>query len=330
MRLWTSSSAGADLVFVYDHPLHASFLQVNESEMMRLLREQTGIALPAALGVLVVIGLLSSSVFAVSLRLNDTSTASRDAKRALAAADAGLEAAMFRMNVLGVQSIDQCFTTAGRGSRQRERPGDRRNARRRRVRGRAGRPRERLELHVLRHARAPGRRRLRRAARATTRTPDGQVTVTQRCVTSIGQVNGERRRVQARVASYIGTQLFPVGGILAINGIKVKNTAIVNGVLGSNGQIDLGNNSVVDGGIQLGTASTPPPTLGNGSTLGGPGHLPLGGRRRVRARAGRHGQHRDRQRQRPNHERPGLGQQRHLHEHRSRAKEARRSATTAR
>ena len=41
-------------------------------------------------------------------------------------------------------------------------------------------------------------------------------------------------------------------------------------MLGSNGQIDLGNNSYVSGGIQLGTASTPPPILGSGSTLGGP------------------------------------------------------------
>ena len=32
MRLWTSSSSGADLVFLYDHPTHPSFLQVNESE----------------------------------------------------------------------------------------------------------------------------------------------------------------------------------------------------------------------------------------------------------------------------------------------------------
>ena len=46
------------------------------------------------------------------MRLSDTSTASRDAKRALAAADAGLEAAMFRMNVLGLQSTSKCFTTA--------------------------------------------------------------------------------------------------------------------------------------------------------------------------------------------------------------------------
>ena len=32
IRLWTSSSSGADLVFLYDHPNHQSFLQVNESE----------------------------------------------------------------------------------------------------------------------------------------------------------------------------------------------------------------------------------------------------------------------------------------------------------
>ena len=32
VRLWTSSSSGADLVVLYDHPNHQSFLQVNESE----------------------------------------------------------------------------------------------------------------------------------------------------------------------------------------------------------------------------------------------------------------------------------------------------------
>ena len=80
--------------------------------MKRLLREQTGVALPAALGVLVVVGVLSSATFAVSSRLNDTSTADRDAKRALQAADAGLEAAMFRMNDIGLQSETKCFTTS--------------------------------------------------------------------------------------------------------------------------------------------------------------------------------------------------------------------------
>lgn len=237
--------------------------------MMRPLREQNGIALPAALGVLLVIGLLSSALFAVSLRLNDTSTASRDAKRALAAADSGLEAAMFRMNVLGFQDVDQCFTTEG-------------------VDPATGTDPETSSTPASGECAGTSADLGNSSSYTYYVTPEledgdvcaglpvhhadseGEVTVTQRCVTSIGEVNGERRRIQARVASYIGTQLFPVGGILAINGITVKNTAIVSGVLGSNGQIDLGNNSVISGGIELGTASTPPPTLGNGSTLGGP------------------------------------------------------------
>ena len=237
--------------------------------MMRLLRDQTGIALPAALGVLVVIGLLSSSVFAVSLRLSDTSSASRDAKRALAAADSGLEAAMFRMNVLGLQSTSKCFTTEAvdPGSGTDPEVGSTPAA------GECAGVEDDLGnnasyTYYVTPALDDGD--VCAGLPVHHADSEGEVTVTQRCVTSIGKANGERRRVQARVASYIGAQLFPVGGILAINGIKVKNTAIVSGVLGSNGQIELGNNSNVSGGIELGTSSTPPPILGSGSTLGGP------------------------------------------------------------
>jgi hypothetical protein len=237
--------------------------------MRRLLREQTGVALPAALGVLVVVGTLSAGTFAVSSRLNDTSSASRDAKRALQAADAGLEAAMFRMNDIGLQSVSKCFTTSAvdPGTGTDPDVGGTPAA------GECAGVDESLGnnssyTYYVTPALDDGDECAGLPVHHTD--PNGHVTITQRCVTSIGEVNGERRRIQARVASYIGTQLFPVGGILAINGIKVKNTAIVSGVLGSNGQIELGNNSYVAGGIKLGTSSTPPPTLGNGSTLGGP------------------------------------------------------------
>jgi hypothetical protein len=237
--------------------------------MRRLLTDQTGIALPAALGVLIVVGTLTSATFAVSSRLADTSTASRDSKRALQAADAGLEAAMFRMNEIGLQAESKCFTTAavdpGTGTDP-ETGGTP-------VAGECAGVEDDMGnnsdyVYYVTPALDDGDECAGLPVHHTD--PDGEVTVTQRCVTAIGEVNGERRRIQARVASYIGTQLFPVGGILAINGITVKNTAIVSGVLGSNGQIELGNNSVVSGGIKLGTSSTPPPTLGNGSTLGGP------------------------------------------------------------
>ena len=236
---------------------------------MRLFREQTGVALATALGVLTVLSITSASVFAVSTRLNTTSTSSRDAKRALAAADAGLEAASFRMNELGLQATSKCFTTepvstgtgtdpvTGTAPAAGECPGVTEDL------GNGGSYTYYVTPELDEGDVCAG-------VPVNYTDSEGKVTVTQRCVTSIGTVNGERRRIQARVASYIGAQLFPVGGILAINGITVNNTAIVSGVLGSNGQINLGNNSVVSGGIELGTASTPLPMLGNGSTLGGP------------------------------------------------------------
>jgi hypothetical protein len=235
---------------------------------MRLFREETGIALPAALGVLVVVGVLSSATFAVSSRLNDSSTASRDSKRALQAADAGLEAAMFRMNELGLQSVSKCFTTSAvdpASGTDPETGGTPAAGECAGVEDDLGNNSD----YVYYVTPALDNDDVCAGLPVYNNDPDGEVTVTQRCITAIGEVNGERRRIQARVASYIGTQLFPVGGILAINGIKAQNNSIVSGVLGSNGQITLGNNSVISGGIKLGTSSTPPPSLGTGSTVGG-------------------------------------------------------------
>jgi hypothetical protein len=236
---------------------------------MRIIKEERGVALATALGILVVLSVMSASVFAVSTRVNDTSTSSRDAKRALAAADSGLEAAVFRMNKLGLQATSKCFTTEAVATATGTDP-------------ETGSTPAAGECAGLNESIGNG------STYTYYVTPeleeddicaglpvhyidsDGRKTVTQRCVTSIGRSGNERRRIQARVASYIGTQLFPVGGILAINGLTVNNTAIVSGVLGSNGQITLGNSSVVSGGIELGEADSPQPILGNGTTLGGP------------------------------------------------------------
>jgi hypothetical protein len=235
---------------------------------MRLFRDQDGIALPAALGVLAVVGTLSTATFAVSLRLNDTSTASRDAKRALAAADAGLEAATFRMNELGLQSESKCFTTAAIDPATGTDPETGGTP----VAGECAGVEDDLgngASYMYYVTPALDGNDECAGLNVEHADPNGQVTVTQRCITSIGEAGGERRRVQARVASYMGVSLFPVGGILGINGVEVKNNATVTGALGSNGQVELGNNGYVSGGVQLGSVSSPLPTLGNNSSLGG-------------------------------------------------------------
>jgi hypothetical protein len=237
--------------------------------MIKRLRQQAGIALPAALGVLTVVGVLSASVFAVSVRVSDTSTASRDAKRALAAADAGFEAAVFRMNSVNLQNTTKCFTTepVATGTGTDPLTGTAPGA------GECAGVKEDLgngSSYTYYVTPALGENDVCAGVPVEHTDPEGRVTVTQRCVTSVGQSGRETRRVQARIASYIGTQLFPVGGILAIDGLTVKNSAIVNGVLGSNGLIKVGAASVITGGIELGSASSPPPETGTGTTLGGP------------------------------------------------------------
>jgi hypothetical protein len=67
--------------------------------------------------------------------------------------------------------------------------------------------------------------------------------VAPRCITAEATSNGVTRRVQARLAGFLGLPIFPLHGILGINGVELKNSATVDGFLGSNGLIQLQNSS---------------------------------------------------------------------------------------
>lgn len=67
---------------------------------MRRLRQEEGIALPVAIMSIVLVGILSAVLASTSVQLNDTSTRDRDSKRALAAAEAGMNTALDRLNRL--------------------------------------------------------------------------------------------------------------------------------------------------------------------------------------------------------------------------------------
>jgi hypothetical protein len=81
----------------------------------RLTRSQEGVALPVATAMLLVISLFVIAFFSVTLQVNDTSIKDRSSKRALAAAEAGLQTALYRLNQYGTNNPNQptqCFTTA--------------------------------------------------------------------------------------------------------------------------------------------------------------------------------------------------------------------------
>lgn len=82
--------------------------------MRRLLRSEDGVALPVASGMLMVVSILVVGFFGVSMRVNDTSVDSRSSKRALAAAEAGLQMAVYRLNQLNQTASansGSCLTT---------------------------------------------------------------------------------------------------------------------------------------------------------------------------------------------------------------------------
>lgn len=219
--------------------------------MRKLIRSESGNAMATALGVLSVTGVITATVFSVSTQLSGTSNTSRDAKRALAAADAGLEAAVYRMNKQNLENTSDCFTTGLASQVNGECPGQTESF------GNGS-----SYTYYVTPALADGET---CAGVPISYTGTAAVAVTQRCVTSMGTANGVNRRIQARVASYIGLQLLSLG-ILGLDRVDFKNSGQINAWIGSNGQIDFQNSSTVTG-VELGP-SAPNPTFSNGSSVG--------------------------------------------------------------
>lgn len=219
------------------------------------LRSETGTALATALAALAVVGVLTASFAAASVRLSDTSNASRDDKRALAAADAGLEAAISRINSMPEQVGVKCFTTAFvdpvDGVCPTQGPENLGNG-------------ASFSYHVTpvldEGAICAG------VPLTNAPTAGGDNTISHRCVTATGVAYGQTRRVQARVASYQGAPIMPVRGVLGLQYVSMGNNASIEGYIGSNGQVTLGTNATVSV-LEL-AERAPNPIIGNGASIG--------------------------------------------------------------
>lgn len=218
--------------------------------MRRPLEREDGVALPVVMMVLFLVSMIAATAAASSVRLSDTSTEDSNSKRALAAAEAGLQAATYRTNKLPPGDTNgQCVTTtAVAPNAAGECPGltqDLGNG-------------ASYTYYVTPVSSGP-------CAGLQLVSPDN--TITQRCVTSTGEVNGVRRRAQARVATYLGAPIFPAG-IIGLSGVTFNNSVQVTGDIGSNGPITLGNSTSITGGLELGP-SAPQPSTGNPSVVSG-------------------------------------------------------------
>jgi len=204
------------------------------------------------IGALAVISILSAGVAADAVHLNGTSSADRNQKRALAAAEAGLRAATYRANKLAPTNT-LCVTDIVQPPIVGECPAfedDLGN----------GASYKYYVTPVLNPSDACAGLPIQYDG------ADG-LAIAQRCVTSTGTVNGVKRRLQTRIAAFQGVPTFPVGGMVGLDSVTLGNSTAVTGGVGSNGQIALGNSSSVSGSPEIGP-SAPDPTLGNSSTAG--------------------------------------------------------------
>jgi hypothetical protein len=211
--------------------------------MRTSLWNEDGVAMPVTTWMLLVVSLLVTAFFAVSLQLSDTTNKDRSQKRALAAAEAGLQTAVHRLNLIRNPAVPtiMCMThqavlplTGGECPPSIE---------------------EQLGNGASFYYYV---------------TPEGApcldlpvasgTSSTDRCVTSVGIANGVQRRLQVRVANTPGPPSFNQIGAVGRSLFAAGNSSKIWSDIGTNGEGRFGNsaetfpNSAIDitGSLKLG------------------------------------------------------------------------------
>jgi Tfp pilus assembly protein PilX len=203
--------------------------------MRKLIRRQSGIAMPLVMGMLLLVTIVAGAVATTSMRAADDAVGDRNAKRALAAAEAGLHVANLRLNNAPALGASDCLVgmanglecpTAGTGDL-----------------GNGASYKYWVSQQLA-------------AGDACGQVPSQTQTGTERCITAQGIVEGVERRVQTRVLDLPTiSSLLPIPGVVGLNRIRLNNDAEFEGRAGTNGQISASGNLTVQG-IDLGPSGT--------------------------------------------------------------------------
>lgn len=198
---------------------------------------QDGFALPVAIMVLFVILSLTAAAVAVSVQTNSTTRRDDNVKAALAAAEAGAQTAAYRLNMLHPKEQEKfcvgqsSVEAAGTNGYCKEATGELGNK----------------ASYVYWTSEALGA-----GSSCVGQTVTSQESLIQRCVVAEGTVNGVKRRVSERVASFTAAPLFPVAGVIGLEKVVIENNGIDKGSAGSNGKVVIKNNAEVTESVILG------------------------------------------------------------------------------
>jgi Tfp pilus assembly protein PilX len=213
----------------------------------RMAREERGVALPVALSILFLVAGLTSIAAKAGIVSDHFSFRDRNAKRAVQAASAGIEAAVYSLNLMQPANPQCVIKDVNTGT---------------------------LQLTAVdpdnwcitqTEDLGDGASYTERVSSGVTLHVNGQVIV-QRKIVSTGTVNGIKRRVAVTSNAGTGQPLFAANyAAISLSAVDYGNSVFINGGVGSNGNITLRNNSEVCG------AATPGPghtlTLANSATV---------------------------------------------------------------
>jgi type II secretory pathway pseudopilin PulG len=202
--------------------------------MGNLLASERGIAMPTAVSMLMVVSLMVAAGLATSTQLSQSSNRDQDAKRALSAAEAGLQTAVYRLNQIRNPAVPgtMCLTTAPvapTGSPA-ECPAS---------------PQESLGNGASFYYYVSPRL----GVSGTCALSPGQVASTRdRCITSVGTADGVTRRLQVRVAERdVFGGSYNVG-LMGKSLVYAYNSVKMSADVGSNTAVYLNNSITVDDG----------------------------------------------------------------------------------
>ena len=208
-----------------------------------MIRSERGSALPAVLGVLLVLGILAAVVWSTSNHVRQSTSSDRAGKRAFQAAEAGLHVAAYRLNKVAPQA-SQCLTDQPVSPSGGDCP---LSATENAGNGEGFR-------YAVTQVLASGSTQCDLPSTADFTTND------YRCITAIGTASGATRRVQAIVSSPRTQGKWAVNGVLGLSGVTESGTASINGDLASNGQLKFSGSTLPTQPVLLGPTGSVNPT----------------------------------------------------------------------
>ncbi len=229
-------------------PIHSSAFD----HLRRRLACESGFALGVAVLALFVLSMLSVAAVAVSVSTSRSTSRDESQKIALEAAEAGLRAATYRLNMVGPGSEKCVGSTASETE----------PVKKEYCEGKEGIGNNASYKYWMTTASSTGT--------CVGEALSGSSQLLQRCVTAEGVLNSGggarevKQRLQARVAALqASTNLFTVAGIVGLEELKVTGSVNIKGIAASNGKIIAEGSASFPKGYEIGPSGSFKPAVGS-------------------------------------------------------------------